>query len=120
MPSGERYPACHVLNPSPATAKRALVAFQPGGSCGWEIGHEVSCRTCLATEVTSTAGWLISRTRGTMANHTSPAAMITTIEMTMLRRLPKPCRAGGCTAGAGAVSGTVSYTHLTLPTILRV
>src|SRR5665647_2768791 len=48
-----------------------------------------------------------------MANHTSPAAMITTIEMTMLRRLPKPRRAGGCTAGAGAVSGTLVV--LTLP-----
>jgi hypothetical protein len=39
--------------------------------------------------------------------------MITTIEMTMLRRLPKPRRAGGCTAGAGAVSGTLVV--LTLP-----
>src|SRR5450759_3583766 len=68
----------------------------------------------MATEVTSTAGWLISLTRGTIATQASTAAMITTMERTMLRRLPKPRLAAGCcTAGAAAVSGAL--VEFTLP-----
>jgi len=89
--------------------KRTLVAFHPTGSCGWEIPQDVSCRTCVATERTSTAGWLISLTRGTSAIQARTAARIRTMEMTMPRTVPIPRLAarGGCMASAGTVSGVV-------------
>src|ERR1035437_2459053 len=68
----------------------------------------------MATEVTFTAGWLISWTLGTIATQASTAAMITTMEMTMLSRLPTPRRAAGCCTDEDAtVSGALVV--LTLP-----